>query len=47
VSKQLERDHLIDVLRKTARKISPSGAAAIARIPLGDAELRLLADALG
>jgi len=47
VSKQLERDHLIDVLRKTARKISPSGAAAIARIPLGDAERQLLADALG
>jgi hypothetical protein len=47
VSKQLERDHLIDVLRKTARKISPSGAAAIGRIPLGDAERQLLADALG
>lgn len=47
VSKQLERDHLIDVLRKTARKISPSGAAAIARIPLGDTERQLLADALG
>ncbi|MEX0847844.1 MAG: DUF4202 domain-containing protein [Ilumatobacteraceae bacterium] len=47
VSLQLERDHLIDVLRKTARKISPSGAAAIARIPLASAERQLLADALG
>lgn len=47
VSTQLERDHLIDVLRKTARKISPSGAAAIARIPLGDDERQLLSDALG
>ena len=47
VSTRLDRDHLIDVLRKTARKISPTGAAAIGRIPLGEAERQLLADALG
>ncbi len=46
VAQQLERDHLIDVIRKTARKMSPAALAAVASIPLGDAEQQLLADAL-
>ena len=47
VSTKLDRAHLIDVLRKTAKKISPVGAAAIERIPLGADERALLAEALG
>lgn len=47
VATKLDRTHLIDVLRKTAKKMSPEGAAAISRIPLGDAERALLAEALG
>jgi hypothetical protein len=47
VATKLDRAHLVDVLRKTAKKMSPEGAAAIARIPLGDAERSLLAEALG
>jgi hypothetical protein len=44
---KLDRDHLIDVLRKTARKMSPLALGAVARIPLGVEEQQLLADALG
>ncbi len=47
VATKLDRAHLIDVLRKTARKMTPAGAAAIALIPLAPAEQQLLADALG
>jgi Domain of unknown function (DUF4202) len=47
VATKLDRTHLIDVLRKTAKKMSPDGAAAISRIPLGAAERALLAEALG
>lgn len=47
VSTKLERDHLIDVIRKTARKMSTRALEAVALIPLGDAEQQLLADALG
>lgn len=47
VATKLDRTHLIDVLRKTARKMTPAGAAAIALIPLAPAEQQLLADALG
>ena len=47
VSTKLDRAHLVDVLRKTAKKISPIGAAAIERIPLGADERALLAVALG
>ncbi len=47
VATKLDRTHLIDVLRKTAKKMSPEGAAAISRIPLGDTELALLTEALG
>lgn len=46
VATKLDRTHLIDVLRKTATKMTPAGAAAIARIPLGDTERDLLAEAL-
>ncbi len=46
VAQQLERDHLIDVIRKTARKMSPAALGAVASIPLGAAEQQLLADAL-
>lgn len=47
VATKLDRAHLIDVLRKTAKKMSPEGAAAIERIPLGEPERALLAEALG
>jgi hypothetical protein len=47
VAERMDHDLLIDVLRKTARKLSPAGAGAIARIPLGDSERALLAEALG
>ena len=47
VTTKLDRHHLIDVLRKTAKKMSPEGVAAIAHIPLADAERNLLREALG
>ena len=46
VATQLDRDHLIDVIRKTAKKMSPAALAAVARIPLGESERDLLAAAL-
>ncbi len=46
VATQLDRDHLIDVIRKTAKKMSPAALAAVARIPLGESEQQLLAAAL-
>ncbi len=46
VAAQLERDHLIDVIRKTAKKMSPAALAAVSSIPLGAEEQSLLADAL-
>jgi hypothetical protein len=47
VSTKLDRDHLIDVIRKTARKMSAAALDAVGSIPLGAAERQLLADALG
>jgi Domain of unknown function (DUF4202) len=47
VARRLDHDLLVAVLRKTARKLSSSGAAAIHRIPLGESELALLTEALG
>lgn len=44
---RLAHDHVVEVLRKTARKVSPEGLAAAATIPLSDAERALLAEALG
>lgn len=46
VAVQLDRDHLIEVIRKTAKKMSAAAVAAVAQIPLGDPERALLADAL-
>ncbi|CAB4362713.1 MAG: DUF4202 family protein [Actinobacteria bacterium] len=46
VATQLDRDHLIDVIRKTAKKMSPEALAAVGRIPLGETEQSLLAAAL-
>lgn len=47
VAEQLDRDHLVEVIRKTAKKMSPEALAAVATIPLGEAEQHLLAEALG
>jgi hypothetical protein len=47
VAPRFDREHLLDVIRKTARKMSPTGLAAVARLPLGEVERSLLADALG
>ena len=46
VATQLDHAHLVEVIRKTAKKMSPSALAAVARIPLGAAEQSLLAAAL-
>lgn len=42
---RFEHAHLIEVIRKTARKMSPAALAAIASIPLDDAARALLAEA--
>jgi len=46
VEPRFEHDHLIDVIRKTARKMSPAGLAAVGRISLTAHEQTLLAEAL-
>lgn len=46
VATRMDHALLIDVLRKTARKLSPAGIAAIAALPLGPAEQALLTEAL-
>lgn len=46
VATKLDHDHLVDVIRKTARKMSPAALAAVSEIPLGDQEQSLLAAAL-
>lgn len=46
VAAQLDREHLLDVIRKTARKMSPAALAAVAQIPLAATERELLAAAL-
>ncbi len=43
---RFERDHLLEVIRKTARKMSPAALDAVSRLPIGDLEHELLADAL-
>ncbi len=43
---RLPRERLVDVIRKTASKMTPAGLAAIAALPIGDAERELLAAAL-
>ncbi|MDP2289705.1 MAG: DUF4202 domain-containing protein [Actinomycetota bacterium] len=46
IAGKLDHHHLIDVIRKTAKKMSPAALAAVAHIPLGEAEQSLLAAAL-
>ena len=46
-AERTDHDLTIEVIRKTARKMSPRGVQAVAGIPLRDAEKRLLAEALG
>ena len=46
VATKLDHDHLVDVIRKTAKKMSPAALDAVGGIPLGEVEQRLLADAL-
>lgn len=43
---RLDHDHMIEVIRKTARKMSPAGLAAVASIDLGELEQSMLAQAL-
>jgi len=47
VSTKLDHDHLVDVIRKTAKKMSPAALDSVASIPLGVAERDLLHSALG
>jgi hypothetical protein len=47
VATKLEHDHLIEVIRKTARKMSADALALAARIPLEDHARALLLEALG
>jgi len=46
IATKLDHDHLIDVIRKTAKKMSPAALAAVSTIPLGEVEQSLLAAAL-
>ena len=43
---RLDHDHLLDVIRKTARKMSSRGLELVASIPLGDSERAVLREAL-
>lgn len=43
----LERDHLVEVVRKTAAKMSERGLALVAEVPLSDEARALLTAALG
>ena len=47
VSERFDREHLLDVIRKTAGKMSPAGLRAVSQIDLGERERTLLDDALG
>jgi len=46
VATKLDHDHLVDVIRKTAKKMSPSALALVDEIPLSATERELLASAL-
>jgi Domain of unknown function (DUF4202) len=46
IAQRLDHDLLIEVIRKTARKMSDRGLELVASIPLGDAEKSLLNQAL-
>ena len=43
---QLGDDHIVEVIRKTAKKMSPAGLAEVASIPMRDHDRELLARAL-
>jgi hypothetical protein len=43
---KFEREHLLEVIRKTAAKMSPAALALVGELALGEAERGLLADAL-
>ena len=43
---RMDHHQLVDVIRKTARKMSGRGLEMVARIPLGERELSLLGEAL-
>jgi hypothetical protein len=47
VATRLDRDHLVDILRKTARKMSPAALDALASMQLGDPERSVLDEAFG
>lgn len=47
LSARIDHELMIDVIRKTAKKMSPGGVELIGSIPLGAAEQALLAGALG
>ena len=44
---RMDHDLMVDVIRKTARKMSPAGLDLVGSIPLGAREQELLAEALG
>ena len=46
VAGRLEHAHVLDVIRKTAKKMTPKGLAATAALPIGEVERGLLAEAL-
>ena len=46
VATQLDRGHLLGVIRKTAAKMSPAALAAVSSMPLGEVEQSLLQEAL-
>lgn len=46
VAERFDREHLLEVIRKTARKMSADALAAVATVELGAVERQLLADAL-
>ena len=47
IAERMDHDLLIEVIRKTARKMSDRGLELVASIPLGDAEKSLLKQAFG
>ncbi|MGY6501785.1 MAG: DUF4202 domain-containing protein [Acidimicrobiales bacterium] len=47
ISHDLDRERMIQVLQKTAKKMSADGLALVAEVPLSDEARQLLADALG
>jgi hypothetical protein len=46
VAARLDHAHLVEILRKSIRKLSPAGVAALADVPVGAPERALLGEAL-